>query len=159
MLEKAAQGLETLGLRMRAHSDNGLRLARWLVSQPLGERVHYPGLDTHPQHALAARQQSGFGGIVAFEIVGGREHAFAFIDATQWISITANFGDAKSTITHPASTTHGRLSQAERDQAGIGESLIRVSAGLESVDDLIAEMARGLAAVERLGALPEIASA
>jgi len=147
------KGLETLAIRMRAHSERGLAVARWLAAQPGVTRVHYPGLDSHPQHALAARQQSGFGGIVAFDIEGGREQAFAFVDATEWLSITANFGDAKSTITHPASTTHGRLSAEERAAAGVGESLIRVSVGLEDVDDVLAELARGLAAAAAPGAV------
>jgi O-succinylhomoserine sulfhydrylase len=153
------KGLETLSLRMRAHSEAGLAVARWLEAQPLVTRVHYPGLASHPQHALAARQQAGFGGIVAFEIAGGREHAFAFVDATEWLSITANFGDAKSTITHPASTTHGRLSVEEREQAGVGENLIRVSVGLEDVADIQAELARGLAAVAVRDSLAQAANA
>jgi O-succinylhomoserine sulfhydrylase len=153
------KGLETLGLRMRAHSAGGLAVARWLEAQPLVTRVYYPGLESHPQHALAARQQSGFSGIVSFEIAGGREHAFAFVNATRWMSITANFGDAKSTITHPASTTHGRLKPEERAQAGIGEQLLRVSVGLEDVDDIVAELACGLAAVQALGEQPRAAHA
>lgn len=153
------KGLETLGLRMRAHSAGGLAVARWLEAQPLVTRVYYPGLESHPQHALAARQQSGFSGIVAFEIAGGREHAFAFVNATRWMSITANFGDAKSTITHPASTTHGRLKPEERTQAGIGDQLLRVSVGLEDVDDIVAELACGLAAVQALGEQPRAAHA
>lgn len=148
------KGLETLGLRMRAHSAGGLAVARWLEAQPLVTRVYYPGLESHPQHALAARQQSGFSGIVSFEIAGGREHAFAFVNAMRWMSITANFGDAKSTITHPASTTHGRLKPEERAQAGIGEQLLRVSVGLEDVDDIVAELECGLAAVRALGEQP-----
>ena len=147
------KGLETLSLRMRAHCEAALELARWLADQPRVTRVHYPGLEQHPQHALAARQQSGFGGIVAFEIDGDREQAFAFIDATQWLSITANFGDAKSTITHPASTTHGRLSAAEREQAGVTENLIRISVGLEDVEDIRAELLRGLQAAAAPGRL------
>jgi O-succinylhomoserine sulfhydrylase len=139
-------GLETLGLRMRAHSQSGLALAQWLEAQEGVKRVLYPGLASHPQHELAKSQQSAFGGIVAFELDGGRDEAFAFIDATQWLSITANFGDAKSTITHPASTTHGRLKPEERELAGIGEGLLRVSAGLEDLDDIIAELQRGLSA-------------
>lgn len=153
------KGLETLGLRMRAHSAGGLAVARWLEAQPLVTRVYYPGLESHPQHALAVRQQSGFSGIVAFEIAGGREHAFAFVNATRWMSITANFGDAKSTITHPASTTHGRLKPEERAKAGIGEQLLRVSVGLEDVDDIVAELACGLAAVQALGEQPRAAHA
>ena len=107
-------------------------------------RVYYPGLESHPQHALAARQQTGFGGIVSFELKGGREQAWRLVDATQVISITANLGDAKSTITHPATTTHGRLSAEQKAGAGIGEGLIRISVGLEDVDDLRADLARGL---------------
>lgn len=150
------KGLETLGLRMRTHSAHGLEVARWLEAQPSITRVYYPGLESHPQHALAARQQSAYSGIVSFEIAGGREHAFAFIDATRWLSITANFGDAKSTITHPASTTHGRLTPAEREQAGIGEALLRVSVGLEDVSDILAELECGLTAVRSLGAAQRV---
>ncbi len=138
------KGLETLKLRMRAHSDSALSLARWLEQQPQVARVYYPGLESHPQHALAARQQKGFGGIVSFELKGGREQAWRLVDATQVISITANLGDAKSTITHPATTTHGRLSAEQKAEAGIGEGLIRISVGLEDVDDLKADLARGL---------------
>lgn len=147
-------GLETLAVRMRAHSEGGLALARWLEGRPGVKRVLYPGLESHPQHELAARQQSAFGGIVTFELDGGRDEAFAFIDATQWLSITANFGDAKSTITHPASTTHGRLKPQERELAGITEGLVRVSVGLEDFDDIIAEMQRGLNAANSLSAMP-----
>lgn len=139
-------GLETLAVRMRAHSESGLALACWLEAQSGVNRVFYPGLESHPQYQLAARQQSAFGGIVAFELSGGRDAAFAFIDATQWLSITANFGDTKSTITHPATTTHGRLKPQERQQAGIGEGLLRISVGLEDSDDIIAEMQRGFQA-------------
>lgn len=138
------KGLETLKLRMRAHSDNALALATWLEQQPQVARVHYPGLESHPQHALARRQQTGFGGIVSFELKGGREQAWRLVDATQVISITANLGDAKSTITHPATTTHGRLSAEQKAEAGISEGLIRISVGLEDVDDLKADLARGL---------------
>lgn len=147
-------GLETLGVRMRAHSASGLALAQWLETQQGVKRVLYPGLASHPQHELAARQQSAFGGIVAFELDGARDEAFAFIDATQWLSITANFGDTKSTITHPASTTHGRLKPEERQQAGIGDALIRVSTGLEDIDDIIAEMQRGLRGAAAVAAPP-----
>jgi O-succinylhomoserine sulfhydrylase len=141
------KGLETLDLRMRAHSSAALELAAWLEEQRHVERVYYSGLPTHPQHALAARQQSGFGGIVAFEVSGGREAAWRFIDRTRLLSITANLGDAKSTITHPSSTTHARISAAERERAGIREGLLRVSVGLEDVADLKDDLARGLAAV------------
>ena len=138
------KGLETLRLRMRAHSEAALLLAQWLEAQPAIERVYYPGLPSHPQHALAQRQQSGFGGIVSFELRGGREAAWRLIDHTRLISITANLGDAKTTITHPATTTHGRLTPAERDRAGIGEGLVRISVGLEDVADVQADLERGL---------------
>ncbi len=138
------KGLETLSIRMRAHCENAQQLAEWLVEQPAVVRVHYAGLPDHPQHELACRQQSGFGGIVAFEVAGERPAAWQVIDNTRLLSITANLGDTKSTITHPATTTHGRLSQAERDRAGIRENLIRVSVGLEAIDDIIADLERGL---------------
>ncbi len=131
------KGLETLRLRMDAHSRNALALAQWLAQQPAVTHVYYPGLTSHPQHALAKRQQhGGFGGIVAFELAGGREAAWKFIDALSLISITANLGDTKSTVTHPATTTHGRLSAQERASAGIKEELVRISVGLEDVEDL-----------------------
>ncbi|MEI2741546.1 MAG: O-succinylhomoserine sulfhydrylase [Candidatus Competibacter sp.] len=138
------KGLETLNLRMRAHSEAALHLARWLETQPAIERVYYPGLPSHPQHDLARRQQSAFGGIVSFDLRGGREAAWRLIDATRMISITANLGDAKSTITHPATTTHGRLTPQERAAAGIGEGLVRISAGLEEVADIQRDLERGL---------------
>lgn len=141
------KGLETLKLRMLAHSANALALAQWLEQQPQVARVYYPGLASHPQHALATRQQKGYGGIVAFEVQGGREQAWGVIDATRMLSITANLGDAKSTITHPATTTHGRLSLEQKAEAGIGEGLIRISVGLEEVDDIKADLARGLALI------------
>jgi O-succinylhomoserine sulfhydrylase len=137
------KGLETLRIRMQAHSAGALILARWLEQQPAVTRVYYPGLESHPQHALACRQQSGFGGVVSFEIRGGRQEAWAIIDSTRMISITANLGDAKTTITHPATTTHGRLTQKERDDAGIRDNLIRISVGLEDVEDIQADVARG----------------
>lgn len=137
------KGLETLSLRMRAHSESALRLARWLEAQPAVERVYYPGLPSHPQHELAKRQQSGFGGIVSFELHGGREAAWTLIDATQMISITANLGDAKTTITHPTTTTHGRLTPQERETAGIREGLVRISVGLETVSDIQRDLERG----------------
>lgn len=139
------KGLETLALRMRAHSEQALELARWLQAQPGVARVYYPGLPDHPQHALAAAQQSAFGGIVSFEVAGGRAAAWRLIDATRLISITANLGDTKTTITHPATTTHGRLPAEEREKAGIGEGLLRLSVGLESLADLKRDLARGLA--------------
>ncbi len=141
------KGLETLDLRMREHSRNALVLARWLEGRPGVARVHFPGLESHPQYALAQRQQSLPGGILAFEVEGGREAAWRVIDGTRMISITANLGDARTTITHPASTTHGRLSAEERERAGIREGLVRVAVGLEAVEDIQADLAAGLAAV------------
>lgn len=138
------KGLETLQLRMRAHSEAAHQLALWLREQPAVERVHYPGLPDHPQHELARRQQKGFGGVVAFELKGGREAAWKLIDSTRMISITANLGDTRTTITHPASTTHGRISAEARALAGIREGLVRVAVGLEDVADIIADLARGL---------------
>lgn len=138
------KGLETLGLRMRAHSDNALALAQWLEQQPAVTRVHYPWLPSHPQHALARKQQSAGGGVLSFEVKGGREAAWRAIDATRVLSITANLGDAKSTITHPATTTHGRISAEARAAAGIEDGLIRVAVGLEDVADLQADLRRGL---------------
>ena len=142
------KSLETLGLRMRAHSDNAMALAQWLQRQPQVERVYYAGLPQHPGHALAARQQSAFGGVLSFSVPGGRAAAWRLIDATRTLSLTANLGDARSTIVHPASTTHSRLSAAERDACGIGEGLVRVAVGLEALDDLRADLQRGLAALE-----------
>ena len=141
------KGLETLTLRMRAHSENALALAGWLEQQPAVARVYHPGLASHPQHALAVRQQDGFGGIVSFEVKGGKGNAWSVIDATRVFSITANLGDAKSTITHPATTTHGRLTLEQRAAAGISDGLIRLAIGLESVTDLQADLDRGLAAI------------
>jgi O-succinylhomoserine sulfhydrylase len=138
------KGLETLGLRMQAHSRGALELAQWLEAHPKVERVYYPGLSTHPQHALAMRQQKSGGGIVSFDVKGGREAAWKVVDSTQLISITANLGDTKTTITHPASTTHGRVAPEARKAAGIGEGLLRVAVGLEAVSDIKADLARGL---------------
>ncbi len=146
------KGLETLELRMRAHSAAALELARWLEAQPGVTKVYYAGLESHPQHALAKRQQSAFGGIVAFDVEHGRKGAWAFVDATRLLSITANLGDTKSTITHPATTTHSRISPAERERAGITEGLLRISVGLEDVRDLQADLERGLAAVRAVAA-------
>ncbi|MFA5529674.1 MAG: O-succinylhomoserine sulfhydrylase [Thiohalomonadaceae bacterium] len=137
------KGLETLALRMRAHSDNALMLATWLQEQPGVVRVNYPGLASHPQHALAARQQRAFGGMVSFEVQGGREAAWRVIDNTRLVSITANLGDVKTTITHPATTTHGRLTAEKRHEAGITEGLIRISVGLEDIEDIKADLSRG----------------
>ncbi len=141
------KGLETLSLRMRAISHNAQQLAEWLEAQPQVTRVHYPGLTSHPQHELAERQQSAFGGIVAFELQGGREAAWRLIDSTRLLSITANLGDTKTTITHPATTTHGRLTDEQRDQAGIKQGLVRIAAGLESVEDLKADLQHGFDAL------------
>jgi len=138
------KGLETLDLRMRAQSAAALELARWLEARPLVARVFYPGLPSHPQHALAARQQRAGGAVVSFEVKGGRAAAWRLIDATRLISITANLGDVKSTITHPATTTHGRISPEARAAAGITEGLVRVAVGLEAVADLQTDLERGL---------------
>ena len=138
------KGLETLRLRMLAHCEGAYRLAHWLENHPAVKRVYYPGLVSHPQHELAARQQTASGGIVAFEVAGGRDAAWRVVDATRMISITANFGDAKSTITHPATTTHGRLTPEQRAEAGITEGLLRVAVGLEDVGDIEADLDRGL---------------
>lgn len=141
------KGLETLPLRMRAHSENAMAVAAWLQQQSGIRKVYYSGLPEHPQHALACRQQTAFGGVLAFEVEGGREEAWRFIDATRMVSITGNLGDVKSTITHPATTTHGRMSVDEREAAGIREGLIRFSVGLESLDDIKADLQRGLDAL------------
>lgn len=141
------KGLETLSLRMQAHSQGASELAQWLEQHPKVGRVFYPGLASHPQHSLAMRQQKTGGGIVSFEVKGGRTEAWRVVDAAQLISITANLGDTKTTITHPASTTHGRLSPEARKDAGIGEGLLRVAVGLEAVSDLKADLARGLAKI------------
>ena len=138
------KGLETLRIRMQAHCASAQRLAAWLEDQPAVHRVFYPGLASHPQHELARAQQTGFGAIVAFEVRGGREAAWKLIDATRICSITANLGDTKTTITHPATTTHGRLTPEQRAEAGISDGLIRVAVGLENIDDLIADLAQGI---------------
>ena len=138
------KGLETLHIRMRAHCENALEVANWLDSHPRVRRVYYPGLESHPGHELAKQQQRGFGGVLSFEVDGGRAEAWNVIDSTQILSITANLGDVKSTITHPATTTHGRLSDAQRAKAGISDALIRVSVGLESVTDIKVDLSRGL---------------
>ncbi len=141
------KGLETLRLRMDAHSAAAQELARWLRQQSGVQRVHYAGLEDHPQHDLARRQQRAYGGVLSFEVDGGRDAAWRLIDATRLLSITANLGDAKTTIIHPASTTHGRLSDAERARQGIGEGLVRVAVGLENLDDIKADLHRGLEAL------------
>ncbi len=139
-----SKGLETLSLRMRQHCDNAMQLASWLEQHPAVEKVYYPGLESHPQHRLAKTKHGGFGGVVAFEVAGGREQAWRVIDSTQLLSITANLGDAKTTITHPTTTTHARISPEERARAGIRDNLLRVSAGLEHIDDIIADLKTGL---------------
>lgn len=141
------KGLETLRLRMEAHSASALALAQWLREQPAVERVFYAGLPDHPGHELAKRQQRAFGGVLAFQVRGGREAAWRVIDATRILSLTANLGDAKSTIVHPATTTHGRLTAEEKARAGITENLIRVAVGLEDIGDIKADLARGLDAL------------
>jgi len=139
------KGLETLDIRMRAQSQSALELALWLEAQPGVERVFHPGLPSHPQHALAMAQQNGHGGaVVSFTVRGERAGAFHVIDSTQVCSITANLGDTKTTITHPSSTSHGRLSEAQRQAAGVTQGLVRVAVGLEHIADLQADMARGL---------------
>ena len=144
------KGMETLRIRMEAQSANALALAQWLEAQPQVARVYYPGLTSHPQHALAMRQQSGVGGaVLSFDVRAngpqeGRARAFHVIDSTRVCSITANLSDTKTTITHPASTSHGRLTEAQRQAAGIGQGLIRVAVGLEHIDDLKNDLARGL---------------
>ena len=140
------KGLETLSIRMQAQSARALAMAQWLEAQPLIERVYHPSLQSHPQHALAMAQQSGQGGAVcSFVVKGGRAAAFAVIDATRVCSITANLGDTKTTITHPASTSHGRLTEAQRLAAGIAQGMVRLAVGLDDVEDLKTDLARGLA--------------
>ncbi|WP_110687821.1 O-succinylhomoserine sulfhydrylase [Salinicola aestuarinus] len=138
------KGLETLDLRMQAHSRNAKALAQWLEAQPAVARVHYSGLESHPQHALAKRQQRDFGAVMGVEIKGGQPAAWHVIDSTRVLSITGNLGDVKTTITHPATTTHGRLSDAQRADAGISEGLVRIAVGLEALEDLKADLQRGL---------------
>lgn len=141
------KGLETLDLRMKAHSASALELANWLQEQDAVNKVFYAGLPSHPQHELAKKQQSAFGGIIAFEIKGGKADAWKLINTLEWISITANLGDSKTTITHPATTTHGRLTDEAKALAGITEGMLRISVGLESIDDIKADLARGFAAI------------
>ncbi len=138
------KGLETLHLRMKAHCDNALQVAEWLEQQVNVKRVYYPGLKSHPQHELAKTQQSGFSGVLSFEVEGGQKVAWNVIDSSSLFSITANLGDTKSTITHPATTTHHRLTDEQRAEAGISDSLIRLSIGLEDVSDLTRDLAAGL---------------
>jgi len=137
-----SKGLETLSLRMKAHSANAMALAQWLEQQTPVKRVYYPGLESHEQHQLAKSQQSDFGGLLSFELKGGQEAGWKLIDATRMISITANLGDTRSTITHPATTTHSRITAEQREQAGISDSLIRVAVGHEDIEDLKRDLAR-----------------
>ena len=141
------KGLETLQLRMQAHSDNALALARWLEILPAVERVHYPGLMSHPQYRLAARQQKAAGGICSFEVKGGQKAAWKLIDSLELLSITANLGDTKTTVTHPSSTTHGRLTHEEKAAAGISDGLIRIAVGLEDFTDIRADLAQAFDAI------------
>lgn len=136
-------GLETLAVRIKAHCDSAFDLAKWLQQQAGISKVYYPGLKSHPQHQLASQQQSHYGGIVSFELAGGQEHAWRLIDSTRMLSITANLGDVKTTITHPATTTHGRLPPEARQAAGISDGLVRVSVGLENLDDIKADLLLG----------------
>ncbi|MCU7931610.1 MAG: O-succinylhomoserine sulfhydrylase [Candidatus Thiodiazotropha sp. (ex Codakia rugifera)] len=138
------KGLETLDLRMQAHSRNAQQLAEWLEQHPQVERVHFPGLTSHPQHLLAMSQQSKPGSIVSFSVKGGQLAAWTVVDATRMLSITANLGDTKTTITHPATTTHGRLTPEELSQSGIGSGLLRIAVGLECIEDIQTDLARGL---------------
>jgi O-succinylhomoserine sulfhydrylase len=140
----ALKGLETLSLRMKAHCEQAMQLARFLEQHPRVSRVYHAGLESHPQHELAGSQQSGFGGVVSFVVAGGRTEAWRIIDATEILSITANLGDVKSTITHPATTTHGRVSAEVKAVTGIEEGLLRVAVGLENIDDIIIDLCRGL---------------
>jgi O-succinylhomoserine sulfhydrylase len=141
------KSLETLRIRMQAHSANALELAWWLNEQDKIEKVFYTGLPTHEGHVLARVQQSAFGGVLSFRVKGGREEAWRFIDATKMLSLTANLGDAKTTIVHPATTTHGRLSDEAKAAAGITDNLIRIAVGLEDINDIIADCERGIAAL------------
>lgn len=141
------KGLETLKVRMLAHESNALAMAKWLQAQAGIEKVYYSGLEDHPQYELAKKQQTGFGGVLAFEVKGDKEAAWRFIDATKMVSITGNLGDVKTTITHPATTTHGRMTPEARETAGIKDNLIRLSVGLEDLEDLCADMSLGLAAL------------
>jgi O-succinylhomoserine sulfhydrylase len=138
------KGLETLELRMQAHSRSAQQLASWLEEHPQIERVLYPGLESHPQYALAQKQQSAAGSIVSFVVKGGQPAAWSLIDATRMLSITANLGDTKTTITHPATTTHGRLTPEQQAEAGIVHGLVRVAVGLESIEDIKRDLSLGL---------------
>jgi len=138
------KGLETLSLRMQAHCTNAANLAHWLNQHPKIDKVYYAGLPEHPQYDIAKKQQKDFGGLISFEVKGNKKEAWSVIDATELLSITANLGDAKTTITHPATTTHGRLTDEQRQAANIKDNLVRVSVGLENIEDIKADLARGL---------------
>lgn len=141
------KGLETLSIRMRAHSGNAQQLAEFLQASAAVKAVHFPGLASHPQYALAKKQQSAPGAVLSFELVGGKEDAWRFINATELVSITANLGDTKTTITHPATTTHGRLTPEQRLESGITDGLIRIAVGLEDIEDLKLDLSRGFSAI------------
>lgn len=141
------KGLETLHIRMKAHCDNGLLLAQWLEQHDKVNKVYYPGLASHPQHQLAKQQQNGFAGLVSFEVKGGKNAAWNVIDSTELFSITANLGDTKSTITHPATTTHHRLTDEQRLEANIKPELVRLSVGLEDVEDLKRDLETGFSSI------------
>ncbi len=134
------KGLETLSLRIKEHSESAMKLANWLESQAFVDKVYYIGLQNHPHHETAKKQQSGYGGIVSFEVKGGKKEAFRLINNTKMVSITANLGDAKTTITHPSTTTHVRLTNEEKRQSCISENLVRISVGLENIEDIIADL-------------------
>jgi O-succinylhomoserine sulfhydrylase len=144
------KGIETLGIRMKAHCSNAMEIAQWLEKQPGVARVYYPGLASHAQHELAMQQQSGQGGaVVSFDVVGdspetARANAFHVMNSTRVVSLATNLGDVKTIITHPGTTSHGRLTEAQRQAAGIGQGLIRLAVGLEHVEDIKADIARGL---------------
>lgn len=138
------KGLETLNIRMKAHCEAAMQLADWLEQHPQINLVNYPGLASHPQYAIASAQQSGFGGVLSFDLSGGKDAAWKLINATELLSITANLGDTKTTITHPATTTHHRLTDEQREEAGISPGLVRISVGLESIEDIIRDLERGL---------------
>ncbi len=141
------KGLETLSIRMKAHCDNALIIATWLDEHPKVSKVNYPGLSSHPQYELIKKQQSGFGGVLSFEVIGGKDAGWKVIDQTKMLSITANLGDTKTTITHPASTTHGRIDPQQRERTGITDGLIRLSIGLENSDDIKYDLERGLSII------------
>ena len=142
-----AKGLETLHLRMAQHSNNAETIAKWLEHQPMVTRVHYPGLESHPQHALAKQQQYRFGAVLSFEVKGGKEAAWQLIDATTLCSITGNLGDSRTTITHPATTTHARISQEDRTASGVTDGLIRLSVGLEDAEDIQEDIQQAMAGI------------